>query len=80
MPRYYFDLLNGTGLTGDEEGLELADFDAARRTALKAARSVLSHEVLHGRLDLDGRIDVRDGSGGVVLQLPFSEAVEVKGA
>jgi hypothetical protein len=77
MAHYHFHVLNGLGLTADDEGRELADLDAARREAIKGVRSIISEEAKEGRVDLRGRIDVADPSGRVLLTVAFTEAVEV---
>jgi hypothetical protein len=36
MPRYFFDTYNGESFISDENGLELADIDAAKLEAQRA--------------------------------------------
>lgn len=74
MPRFFFHLYDRSGFVEDEEGVEVADLEAVRAMALKGARSIISNDVEQGRLDLDGRIEVFDASGALVLVLPFREA------
>jgi uncharacterized heparinase superfamily protein len=80
MPHYFFDLVNGSGLTRDDEGQELPDLEAARLEAIRQARPIIAEEVLNGRIDLTGRIVVRSDGPDSVLELPFGEAVHVTGA
>ncbi len=77
MPRYHFHVYDSFGLVEDEEGRELPSVDAVRREALKGVRSILSDELKQGRLDLRGRVEVKDGDGSIVLTLHFREAVEL---
>jgi uncharacterized heparinase superfamily protein len=77
MTLYRFNLYNGIGFVPDEEGRELPDVEAARGEALKAARGIIADEVLQGRIDLNGRIEVLDGEGPPVLTVPFADAVVV---
>jgi len=77
MTLYRFNLYNGIGFVADEEGRELPDVAAARDEALKAVRGIIADEVLQGRLDLNGRIEVMDGEGPPVITLAFAEAVEI---
>jgi hypothetical protein len=77
MAHYHFHVLNGLGLTEDDEGRDLADLDVARREAINGARSIISEEARDGRVDLRGRIDVTDASGRVLLTVRFIEAVEI---
>jgi hypothetical protein len=62
----------------DVQGRELADIDAARREAIKGARSILSYEVLQGLIDLTGRIDVADPDGRVLFSMPFLDTVRLR--
>jgi hypothetical protein len=76
MPRYHFNLYNSVGFVPDEEGRELPDVETAREEALKGARAIIADDVLQGRLDLKGRLEVLDEDGVLVLAIPFTEAVE----
>ena len=76
MPHYYLHQRNDI-YVADEEGEDFADLDAARQKALIGARSILSEEVKHGSLDLNGVIEIAEGET-VVLVVPFAEAVVVK--
>lgn len=77
--RYFFHLNESDGYIVDEEGLELADADAARRAALAGARSLLASDVLEGRLTLGTVMEVHDGRGDKILELPFRDTVVVNG-
>ena len=79
MTRFHFNIRNGSGFVADEEGRELADAEAARAEAVKGARSILADEVLQGRLDLSGRIEVTDGAGRALFAVAYREAVAVTG-
>lgn len=78
MQRYFFNVYNGTGLTEDLEGLELPGLEAARTQALIGIRSIVGEEVGSGLVDLNGRLDICDGGGSVLLSVPFSDAVEFR--
>ncbi|HEX8583493.1 MAG TPA: hypothetical protein VF680_03685 [Allosphingosinicella sp.] len=54
----------------------MADLTKARERAIKEARAIICDDVRNGRIDLNGMIKVTDGSGKVVLTLPFTEAVK----
>jgi hypothetical protein len=77
MPRYYFHIHNGTGLTRDEEGQELSGPDEAHDAALSGIRSLLADELEGGEIDLDGRIEITDGAGDAMRTVAFGEAVSV---
>ena len=74
MPRYRFNIHDSSGLVEDEEGLELPDTEAARAKAIAGARSLVAGDVLEGRLDLGGRIEVLDADGRLLFSISFAEA------
>ena len=78
MPRYFFHVFNGHGMTPDEVGIDLQDQAAARRMALESIRSIISEEARKGVLDLDGHIDITDTSAQTLIQIPFPEAFTVR--
>jgi uncharacterized protein DUF6894 len=78
MPRYYLNIRNKISFTPDEEGCDLPNAEAARKEAVRGARSLMSAEIAdEGRLDLRGRIEVVDETGELVLIVPFREALEI---
>ena len=77
MPRYHFNIRNGFGFTADEEGLDLMSDTDARLQAIRGARSLICAEVLEGRLDLSGQIEVTDSQNDEVMTVRFSDAVRV---
>jgi hypothetical protein len=78
LPRFHFHVHDHSGVMLDVQGRELADLDAARREAIKGARSILSYEVLQGLIDLTGRIDVADPDGRVLFSMPFLDTVRLR--
>lgn len=77
MPRYYFHLRDGEDVLLDPKGMELPDSLAIEAQALYEARSILSHDVMNGRIKLSQRIDVENEDGNIVHSIPFVDAVEV---
>ena len=77
MPLYHFNIRNGFGFAADEEGLELPSEKEARLQAIRGARSLLSAEVLEGKLDLSGQIEVTDEQNGEVMTIRFRDVVSV---
>ena len=77
MPLFHLNLRNASVKADDEEGVDVADMDAARDQAIAGIRGFLSHEVITGKLDLRGQIDITDESGASVMIVPFSDAVTV---
>lgn len=70
MPRFFFDVYNGT-VERDDEGSDFADPADARREAVRA-----SGGILRDRPDTDltqpWKMIVRDEDNGVVAMLTFS--------
>lgn len=78
MPHFYFDVFNGHGQTPDEEGLDLADESSARVIALDSVRSMVAEDARKGLIDLNGRIDVKDDDGEVLLTVSFADAFQLR--
>lgn len=79
MPRFFFHIHDDSVFI-DEDGIELADAEAARAAALAGARALMCDQMRTGRLSLHHRIDVVDDRGGAVLTLPFGDAVMIETA
>jgi Mg/Co/Ni transporter MgtE len=77
MPLYYFSLFNDD-VTMDDEGVELADVDAARSHALKEARVMAANSVRHGHLITSHRIEVVDEDRRLVGTVRVDEAVDIR--
>jgi hypothetical protein len=77
MPRYHLHLHNAHVDASDEEGHDLNDLSAARAMALNGIRGFLAHEVMEGKLDLRGRIDIADDAGHILITVQFDEAVAI---
>jgi hypothetical protein len=78
MPRYFFHVYNGQGLTRDDEGIDLADQAAALRMAMDSIRSIISEEARKGVIDLDGRIEVTDESASTLDSVVFVDAFTLR--
>jgi hypothetical protein len=78
MPRYFFNLyLEGT-LLPDAEGQDLKDPDDAWETARAAAQDLMATDFRRPINWFACHFEVRDEADDVLLEFPFSEAVEVK--
>ncbi|HYI90611.1 MAG TPA: hypothetical protein VEY05_11980 [Beijerinckiaceae bacterium] len=73
MPRYFFHVRSGGDLTRDPDGAELPDIDAARKHAVKMACRAWSERPPESQ-ENNETFEIADGSGEVVLRVPFSEA------
>lgn len=79
MPHFHLNLHNAHIDCPDEEGKDFASVGAAREHAVSGIRDFLAHEAKGGMVDLRGRIDIADDHGSVVLSVPFTEAMTIKG-
>ena len=79
MSRYFFHLRDGEDVLLDPEGRQIEGAEAIARAALIEARSILSDDVLKGRIDLDCRIDVEDDDRNLVHRLHFADALAIVG-
>ncbi len=79
MPLYYFHLRDGVDVLLDPEGKYLEGQVAIEKTALAAARSLISDDALSGHIGLQHHIDVEDEAGKVVHCLDFNDAVRITG-
>jgi hypothetical protein len=72
MPTYYFHIRDGNTLILDDDGCELADFEATRKEALQSARD-LRHQDATDRLFTTKApcIEVCNEAGNVVLIQPI---------
>ena len=77
MPLYYFNLFNDD-ITMDDEGVELADDEAAHAHAIKEARQMAADTVMHGHFSRSHRIEFADADRQVVGNVRFDEAVDLR--
>ena len=77
MLRFHLHLHNSQVKASDEEGHDLVDLAAAHAMALRGIRDFLGHEVMTGKMDLPGQIDIVDDGGVLLLTVRFDEAVEI---
>ncbi len=80
MTLYFFHLRDGEDVLLDPEGRQLDGLDAVPKAALAEARSIISDNVLRGRIALHYRIDVEDPDRNLVYRLHFADAIEIIGA
>jgi hypothetical protein len=78
MPRYFFNLYLEGALIPDPEGLDLTDPDEAWETARATALDLMTTEFQRPVDWFACHIEVRDSADDVLLEFPFTEAVEVK--
>ncbi len=78
MSRFHLHIHDRAGLSFDEEGLELANLEAARNHALDGIRSMAGEEVRSGVLNLDGRVEITDEEGNLLDTIRFVDAIELR--
>jgi hypothetical protein len=79
MTRFYLHLHEQGKVVPDAEGLERPDLASAMRAAVDSLRDVMAADVLCGRLDLSGRIEVADRNGAILGMVAFVDVVSVTG-
>jgi hypothetical protein len=79
MAQFYLHIRNSYGEADDDEGVEAASLAEAREKAITGIRALLSAEVKNGEMNLNGRIDIADDSGALLLTVPFADAVTIEG-
>lgn len=77
MPRFFFHIRDGDGLTEDPEGSELPDLLAAWAGAVVAACEIAAERLKSGKA-LDGeQFDIRDGAGLLLTTVPLPRVSDV---
>ncbi|MBI1402071.1 MAG: hypothetical protein GC147_02510 [Porphyrobacter sp.] len=75
MPLYFFDYINAYESLEDTEGRDLPDDVAARSAAIRDMRAMVAEDVKGGAIDLDQCIRVRVGTGSLLLEVRYEDAV-----
>lgn len=76
MPRYFFNTRIGETLIPDPEGAELRDLDHVWRVARATIQQILQAEGKEPNL-LAATLEVTDTTGEIVLEFPFTEALDI---
>jgi hypothetical protein len=74
---YFFDVYNDD-ITLDDEGIELADEQAANARGIKEVRALASDTVRHGHLVRHHYVEIRDANHNAVGAVRFDEAVDIR--
>lgn len=75
MPRYFFDMKDGSDIK-DLEGREIdGGLDMLRQEAIEDARALISQAALSGTDISDRRFEISDDLGNVLLVVRFSEVL-----
>lgn len=78
MPRYFFHLRREGAKFIDHDGQSLKDPDQAWEAAKAAALDLMRNEAADGVAWSSYHFEVTDEAGRVLLELPFTEALETK--
>ncbi|MBV8512669.1 MAG: hypothetical protein JOZ94_24135 [Xanthobacteraceae bacterium] len=79
MPLFFFDLRDEDGaLEQDDVGIDLPDFETAYLEAHRTAIDLWAESCRGGCSPGHARFEVRDVLGRVVLDLPFTEALNIR--
>ena len=79
MPRFYFHVRDGAGVSRDPEGVECPDLDAARLMAVDRAYAIWSKTPPSPEHN-EQTFEVADEAGEILLTVPFSEAFAERAA
>ncbi len=77
MPKYFFSLMGDEPALIDVDGMNLADIEAARMSAVFEAREIMKAGLFEGCLPLHLRFEVTDTAGKPLLTIPFDKAVRI---
>ena len=75
MPRFYFDVREGSRFAPDDEGFEVADLDAAEHEAALAAAGI-GRELLPKGGEREVTVDVRNEQGQHVTTVKVTMQIE----
>lgn len=78
VPRFYFNLCNGSEFAEDEDGIDLEDFAAARRAAVASLRDVMAGDLLMGDLNIASFIEIEDADHDLLDTVFFDAVVKVR--
>lgn len=79
MQRIYLHLHESGSVLQDAEGCDVHDLEQARILAIDAARSLMSADVMRGRLTLGSGIEIADSGGNPLAFIRFRDAITVEG-
>lgn len=74
---YRFNLIEGSNIVSDGEGIDLPNIVAARAYAIAAARSIIADDVLCGTLALSHSIEIATENGCRLMIVPFADAIAI---
>ena len=79
MTRFYFNLHETGEIVRDIEGREFPDLSAAKRAAIKDARSIMGYDISRGSLCMSHHIDIQNEHCERVARVTFKDALKIAG-
>lgn len=76
MPRFFFDVWNGSELVRDPEGEDMADVADARLAGTAAARELIADAIARGNPLRGWTIEIRGENDGRAGSVPFAEVAQ----
>ena len=75
MPRFYFDVVDGSAVSSDPDGVEFADIEDAVAEAVRGARDLVAHGIMQNQ-DVSGQsFTIRDERGETVATVRFKDTL-----
>jgi hypothetical protein len=75
MPLFFFDYFDEDGRDLDTDGIEFPDIEAAYIDAYHSVIDIWAEARHEGRDLRRHRFEIRDATGNIVMELPFSEVL-----
>ena len=77
MARFYLHLFDSIGYVADDEGHELPDLVAARKTAVESIRDLVAADARAGVIHLEGRIEIRNHERQMLETVHYTDAFAI---
>ena len=75
MPRFYFDVVDGSAVSRDPDGVEFAAIEDAVAEAVRGARDLVAHGIMQNQ-DVSGQsFAIRDERGETVATVRFKDTL-----
>jgi hypothetical protein len=74
MPKFHLHIRENARLIEDPEGAEFSSIEEARAVAMKSAKEMWSDFLLDGRDPNAYVFEITDGTGQIVVTVPFTAA------
>jgi hypothetical protein len=75
MPRFYFNFRSGDSTTNDDQGIECATLEDARKMALASARELLADNIKSGSKTPVEAVIIMSESGQELMTIPARDVL-----